>query len=177
MTPRDKRERLFRHSRPHIRVLEYYDGSEYHKDIKIVWVAYKKAGIPGVPEGLNEIEFVNFIMSFNTDFLIVEDNNKQYKNGGPIAIVTILGNNWKLEPHVDFFPWATKKNILRGCVAFFQWARNTRRIGCVVVHALENSKNLFDHVCSYGVLHYVGKIVNGDSRGDEFIYSVKGKKR
>lgn len=174
MKPLEKRERLFRHSRPNLRAFEFYDGEDYHKDIKILWVAHSQKPFKGFPD--DQEGFAKQLMD-SPEMVIIEDRNKQYKDVGPIGVIWVLGDDWKVEPHVEFFSWATKKNILRGCISFFQWSRNTRKIGCIVVYSLKASKNLFDHVCKYGVLHYVGKIVNGDSRGDEYLYSVKGKKR
>lgn len=177
MRPLEKRERLFRHSRPNLRAFEFYDGDEYHKDVKILWVAHKLKPLHGLSEELTEVEFVNKIMSLESELLMIEDKNKQYKGSGPIGVVLIYSDEWKIEPHASFFPWATKQNILRSAVSFFQWARNSRKIGCVLTFVLQDGKNLYDRVCKYGVLHYVGKLVNGDPRGDEYIYSVKGKKR
>ena len=177
MRPLEKRERLFRHSRPNLRAFEFYDGEDYHKDIKILWVAHKNKPLYGLEEGLDEKEFVNDLLGVNQEMVIIEDENSQYKGRGPIGIILVKSNDWKIEPHAVFFPWATKKNILRSAVAFFQWARNSRKIGCVLTSVLPDGKNLYDRVCKYGVLHYVGKVVNGDPRGDEYLYSVKGKRR
>lgn len=177
MRPLEKRERLFRHSRPNLRAFEFYDGEDYHKDVKILWVAHKVKPFHGLEEGLNEIEFTKSVMDLGVELLIIEDDNNQYENQGPIGVILVYGNDWKIEPHAMFFPWATKKNILRSAVAFFQWSRNSRKVGCVMAFVLEEGKNLYDRVCQYGVLHYIGKIVNGDPRGDEYLYSVKGKRR
>ncbi len=177
MTPREKRERLFRTSRPYFREFELYDGSDYHKDLKILWVAHKNAPFYGIDKDLNEYQFIEYIKLNTAEIVIVEDDNKQYADQGPIGVVTILNNGWKIEPHVEFFPWATPRNKLRSVVGFMQWARSSRKIGCVMAYSLNESKPLFDRACTYGVLHYVGKISNGDPRGDEYLFSVKGKKR
>ena len=176
MKPIEKRERLFRHSRPNLRAFEFYDGNDYHKDVKILWVAHNHKPFYGIDSDIDETEFVSKLGEVGAEILVIEDDNKQYKNKGPIGIILIYGDDWKIEPHASFFPWATKKNILRSAVAFFQWARNTRKVGCVLAFVLPEGKNLYDRVCKYGVLHYVGKIVNGDPRGDEYLYSVKGSK-
>lgn len=177
MAPREKRERLFRSSRPNIRPLEIYNGNEYHKDIKILWVAHKRKPLYGIRPDASEDEFVKMVVSEPSELLVIEDENSQYKGHGPIGVIQVNGDGWKIQPHAFFFDWATKKNILRSAVSFLQWARCSRQIGSVLVFVLDEGKNLYDRVCTYGVLHYVGKVPNGDPRGDEYLYSVKGKKR
>lgn len=175
MTPKEKRERLFRHSRPHFRAFEIFDGNDYHRDIKILWVAHKRSPFPGIDKNIDQNAFIHAVieMASTFDLLAFEDENNNAKE---VGVMRIGDNGWRYEPHVYIYPWATKKNILRSCVAFFQWARHSRKIGCIEVIADEKSKCLFDHVCEYGVLHYVGRMVNGNPNGDDFIYSVKGKK-
>ncbi len=178
MTPKNKRDSLFRINRPNLRPLKVYDGDEYHRDMKILWVAYEKEPFHQLGAGLNQKQFcdeIEKITSYN-ELLIADDYNKAYKDIGPIAIIGIASDGWKIEPHVQFFTWATPRNVLRVCIAAFQFFRYSRKIGCYVVHALEGSKNLFDRCATYGVIHFVGKIVNGDQRGDEYIYSGRGKR-
>jgi len=179
MTPKELRDSLFRKSRPNIRPIEIYDGDEYHKDIKILWVAHKLEPIPIIDEGLTQEEFVQRVIEIvkTYDFLVAEDDNKQYKGFGIVGAGIMSNNGWKFEPHTVFFPWATNRNILRCNVAFFQFIRYSRKVGCCLVYSLEKYKNLFDHICKYGVLHYVGKVFNCDPRGDQYLYSVRGKKK
>lgn len=177
MTPKEKRDRLFKSGRPLIRPLQIYDGEKYHKDIGILWVAYSKEPFYSFPEGLSKTEFVEEIkrVSEIKELLVAEDENSEYSNKGPIAIVAVSGNGWKIEPHAIYFKWSTTRNKLRSAVAFFQMVRY-KKIGACVVYSMNDSKNLFDKCMEYGVLHYVGKIVNGDPRGDEYVYSVRGKR-
>ena len=111
MKPKEKRERLFRHSRPNLRAFEFYDGNEYHKDVKILWVAHKQSPFPDFPD--EENEFINKLAEVEAEMLVIEDENKQYSDNGPIGVIFVLGNDWKIEPHVEFFSWASKKNILK----------------------------------------------------------------
>lgn len=172
MNPRERRERLFRRSRPYLRAFKVIDGQQYHRDLKVLWAAHRLNPLPGI-EG-DQKSFANQVteLSKRFDLVMVEDENKTRET----AVIRIADDGWRYEPHVIFFPWATRKNILRICVSYFQWARCSRQIGCVEVITGLESKNLFDHVCSYGVLHFVGKMVNGSPDGDTYIYSVKGKK-
>jgi len=177
MKPREKRERLFRHSRPNLRPFELYDGDEYHKDFKILWIAHQKEPLEGVSKDIDEAEFKGELLGRQAEILIVEDKNKQFDGFGPVGVFWLINSGWKIEPHVSFFPWATKRNKLRSAVSFLQWARNSRKVGCVFVITANKWRSAADRVCSYGVLHYVGKLKNGNPTGDDYIYSVKGKKR
>lgn len=177
MTPKERRDRLFKKGRPHIRQVQVFDGDKYHKDIGILWVAYQKQPFYSLGPGLTQEQFAKEISEIckTTELLLADDENKAYKNSGPVAVIGVHSNGWKIEPHAEFFKWANPRNILRVSVAFFQMARY-RKIGACVVHSLEDSFGLFDKCCEYGVLHKVGTIVNGDPRGDEIVYSVRGKR-
>jgi len=155
-----------------------YDGDQYHKDVKLLWVAHQKDPIYRIPPDCTQEEFATVIEDAATKgfLFVIEDENDQYQTTGPVGMGYMIDDGWKFEPHINFFKWATKRNILRGVVSGLQMMRYKRTVGCVEIHSLEESKNLFDHVCQYGVLHYVGKIKNGDPRGDQYIYSVRGKK-
>lgn len=176
---KEKRDRLFKKGRPFIRELKILDGEKYHKDLGILWVAHTKSPFTWLPDGLEQSDFAASIQEIyqGEDLLIAEDDNRQFKNKkGPVALFSLKTNGWKYEPHVQFMPWATKKNILRTTVAFLQFVRYSKKVGCIVVYSMENSLPLFDKCCDYGVLHKVGLIPNGDPRGDEWLYTIRGKR-
>lgn len=177
MTPKEKRDRLFKGGRPLLRKLQIYDGDRYHKDIGILWVAYSKEPFYSFPEGLDKNEFVEEIkkVSEYKELLVAEDRNPEYREFGPVAFIAIHSDGWKIEPHAIYFPWATTRNKLRSAVSFFQMVRY-KNIGACIVYSMLSSKALFDKCIEYGVLHYVGKIVNGDPRGDQYLFSVRGKR-
>lgn len=154
------------------------DGGNYHKDIAILWAAHKANPFYCIDPKSDQRQFASEIEEFSrkTILLVAEDRNPAFENGrGPVCFIGIHDDGWKVEPHMEFFPWATKKNILRVTVSFLQWIRY-KQIGVCIVKSLEVSKNLFDRCRDYGVLFYAGKIIGGDPRGDEYIYSIMGKK-
>lgn len=177
---KEKRDRLFKRGRPYIREILIEDNGKPHKDVGIMWVSYKNGGFPLFPKGMNESEFLSFVIKFSGEvaMFMVDDFNREYGGQmGPIAFVSVRQIGQKIEPHTDVFQWSTPRNILRGTVAFMQMLRY-KKIGCAVIYSLVESKPLFDKVQEYGVLRYVGKIPNGDpyGRGDEYLYTVRGKK-
>lgn len=176
---KDKRDRLFRKSRPHFRTLHIYDGDKYHKDIGILWAAYQDGCFHELPRDLEQSEFAQEVekLTQTHELWMAEDENNSYQSGkGPVALVSIISDGWKIEPHTESFPWASKRNILRYFVAFFHMIRY-KKIGVCVVKSLKSSTNLFNKCKEYGVLFYVGEIINGNQNGDEYIYSVRGKLR
>jgi len=178
MTPKEKRDRLFKGGRPLFRPLNILDGDSYHTDVAINWLAHSIEPFYHIMSTDQD----GFAMelsdnSIHLEYLISEDENSYYESGaGPIGMVWIPTDGWRVEPHCVFYPWATARNKLRSTVSFFQMVRY-RKIGTCLVRSLESSKALFDKASTYGVLHYVGKVPNGDPRGDEYLYSVRGKRQ
>jgi len=176
MTPKQRRDRLLK-NRPIIRPLQIYNGSGYHKDIGILWSAHQLKPFPSIPEDMPQEDFAKAFeeMAGEVDFFMIEDDNRSFESErGPVSLIGIFNDGWKVEPHSDTFPWATKKNILRVAVSLLHWIQY-KKIGVCVIKCEESSKNLFDHCSKYGVLFYVGKIVGGNVNGDELIYSIMGK--
>jgi hypothetical protein len=174
---KEKREKLLSRDRPFFRRVNIYDGDKYHRDIALLWVAYSKDPFYRFEEKLDQESFAREIERLNNsiNLWIVEDRNKEFNGLGPVALVYAEHDSWILEPHVSFFPWATIRNKLRSTVAFFQWVR-WQDIGVCLVKIIESSKPLFDRCQRYVPLFYVGKVVNGDPRGDMHIFSIKGQK-
>ncbi len=169
------RKRLFLRSKPTIRKMTA-------EDIAWLWAAYKMGSFSqyNLPE-MNESDFKKFVVmkvvpAFH-EVDIIEDHNRAFSvKKGPVALVTTGFDGWRLEPHVDWFKWATPKNVLRGTVAYLQKSRWRKDVGVVVVRSLDETKNVFDHASKYGVTHRRGRIPHGDVRGDEYIFSMNGNK-
>jgi hypothetical protein len=179
---KEKRDRLFRVSRPHIRPLELLNGETYGKDMAILWAAYKLGSFgERIEQGLDQKAFANLFITISSGYnlgWIIEDKNKQFKEGqGPIGLILAVYNGWELEPHFEKFQWASARNILKSFVSFLQMMRYDKTVGIVNVYSLKSSKNLFDHVCQYGVLRFAAKIPKGDVRGDRYIYYTHGKRK
>ena len=138
---------LFRKSRPHIRKLE-------KSDLGWLWAAYK-AGSFGLKDGLEQAEFTQEIVNALAGRVnyVVEDDNRKFSSGrGPVAVVGMLTNGFCVEPSVSVFKWATRRNLLRGFVAFFQWVKYSPEIGmCEVKYPSRESKLLLK-MADYGVL-------------------------
>jgi len=129
---------------------------------------------------MEDAEFADLMdrtFSQYNEILIIEDNNSRFgAEFGPIGLVAAQWNGHLYEPHVEWFPWATSRNILRGAVAFFQKFRY-RKIGVIVVHSLSDSVRFYKRLKKYVPLFFVGKIPNGDvaGRGDDYIFYQRCK--
>lgn len=173
MDASDLRKRLFRVSKPSIR--PFADA-----DIAWLWAAYKHGSFASyeLPE-MDQAAFATFvreqILPRYHAVELIEDINPAFSAGkGPVALVTSFYDGWRLEPHVDWFSWATKRDVLRGTVAYLQRARWRKDVGVVTVRSLPNTKKLFDRAEKYGVVQFRTKIPFGDPRGHEFIYTSRG---
>lgn len=177
MTPKERRERLFRTGRPNVRELDFSNM----KDMAILWDAYQKGSFD-FPEGLEKPEFVGAIMNLANQYHLgwmIEDKTSQYADDmAPIGLMMAHTNGWEVEPHFNSFSWATPRNKLRAFTAFFQKLRYDKDVGVVNVHSLKKDKPFFKHLAkNYGVLNYLGCIPHGDFRGDKHIFYVRGRKK
>lgn len=178
MTPKQKRDRLFKSGRPLVRPLVVREGAGYSKDVGILWLAHQhKPFIRFSDEKEAFLKEIEDASDSGMSLYMVEDKNIEFNGQGPIAFVYVYNDDWEIQPHVEYFPWATARNKLKGLVAFLQMVRYSRAIGVCVIHSRNNSTPLFDKSKEYGVLHFIGKILSGYAEGDKFIYSVKGKRK
>lgn len=179
MKPKERRNRLFKSSRPNIREMSLIDQQGYSSDMNILWGAYKMGSFK-IEEGAPQDVFAEYMAEEVQPYAkkwIIEDDNPQFSDGyGPVGMMCATYNGWELEPHFEAFKWASKKNILRSVVSFLQMMRYDRDVGIVNVYSRKNTNNLFRHAERYGVLKYAAKIPNGDIMGDRYIYYVRGRK-
>lgn len=148
------------------------------KDRGFLWAAHL-SGVFGLPEMTQEEFLAEMAKMFGVyQFIwIVEDDSKKFRAGrGPVAIIGIRTDGWTFEPSPMWFPWATKKNVLRVCVAALQMIRYQRDVGVCLVRAAEKQTSVLNHMKKYGVLYPRGRIPNGSAVGDVFVYSISGRK-
>lgn len=150
------------------------DGDEYSDDVKLVWAAHSKKPFSLISGLLNQEEFINRL---NSKMEIIEDLNPAFNGVGPVCLVKSQNDGWKAFPRAEFFPWASPRNILRCTVQYLQKLRFEKTTGAVVIYCLQDSLLLMNRAKKYGVIFSSGKIVGGNPLGDEFIFSVRGKRR
>lgn len=178
MTPKERRDRLFKTSRPNVRPLDFSNIS----DMGILWAAYERGSFPDLPEDMEKTEFVNVMLDLAEHYdlgWMIEDTTNAFAEGkAPIGVMMAKTDGWEIEPHYENFTWASARNKLRAVTAFLQMMRYDKTVGVIKVHSLTKDKRFFKHLAkNYGVLNYLGCIPHGDYRGDQHIFYVKGRRK
>lgn len=180
MKPKDARERLFKHSKPHIRPISILrEDGNFGNDMGVLWAAYLKGSFKDLGE-LNQEDFtekaIEFLKRFDFAWMC-EDKNAKFSNGvGPVGLIVGRFNGWSLEPHWTPFSWATARNRLRTAVSFFQMARYEKGVGVLNVYSNEENLGFFNRLKkNYGVIYYIGKFPRGDYGEDRYIFYARGK--
>ena len=173
MTPKERRDRLFKKGKPLARKLVILNGEGYSKDVGILWAAYK-AGSFEFPEGMTQEDFVAAVSGLIDQYgqaWIMDDVNISFSDKrGQVCIVfaTIVG--LLVEARFGFFRWATKRNILRVTASFLNMIKNSSKTGICIVRTDKDRRNLCDHLKQYDLLYYIGR-----SAENEYLYSIRGR--
>lgn len=169
------RSRLLK-QRPNIRPFDF-SGL---KDLGIVWADYK-AGNFYLEPGLTNEQFIqrfHQIVVLWDSLWLVEDNVPQYSSGrGPVGIIGVRTDGWRVEPHVHHFAWSTPRRKLRTWVGLLQWLRYSD-VGLIMAIVEAKDKSFFDHLCEYGVLQPKGgEIHSALPTGSGYMFVSKGKRK
>lgn len=157
-------------------------------DYAVMWAAYQRGAFE-MQDDLTQEEFtneINLYLRSAYNFIVIEDFSSIA--GGemaPVGFISEKFDGWMVEPHLDWFPWATKKNKLRGVVNYLRFLKQNTEYGCATIKCIKDDLSFFSKIKSYGVLHNlnqfgngyelldeVGKIVGGDPRGDVYLFSM-----
>lgn len=179
---RERRERLFRRSRPHVRPFDV------EKDAWVLWAAYDLGSFPNLPQGMKRDDFMAYVLAFasaKASVLMIEDDTSVAPNKaafkqkvGPVAMVSIDNyGGWRVEPQFEFFFWATPRMRLAAVVAFLQMVRYAKNIGVCVLRVAEKDVAFCEHVVErYDLLRPAGKIPNAGPHGADHLFYVKGRR-
>lgn len=131
-------------------------------DMKYLWASYKKGALASMGSAFAAVDMTpdQFKEAFDTaaqfysEGWIVLTETRQ----GFIPSGVVLG---KLDPLLPFmivggiawFPWATRRNVVEGTVAFFDAIR--RQMPCMGFAADEH-KRLYEICCMHGIMRRVG---------------------
>ncbi len=168
LSRKDRRQRLFRFGKPKVRDVIY-------EDLAWFWTAARKNGSDLTPEEFTEA-YEPWLASFEKMAMLEDFNTEFQDRTGPVGLVAAHFDGWVLEPHVHWFPWVTKRNILRCSVAYLSLMTYSRKIGCIRIHSDTETSGYFDRLSKYLPIARCGQIPHGRPDGEEHIFAMKGKK-
>jgi hypothetical protein len=171
VTPKERRDRLFKNGKPLVRKLSLLNGEGYSKDAAILWAAYK-AGSFSLPPDLTQEQFIEAMEAFFSRFAqvwIVDDKNPSFSGKqGQVGLVFTNMVEMIVDAQFGYFKWATKRNILRSTASFLNMIKNSSKTGICMVRT--EKRTLCDHLKDYDLLYYVGR-----SSEKEYLYSIRGR--
>lgn len=163
-----RREQLFRIGKPTIRPAVY-------NDIRWVWASVKRSGFEGTSEEFTQQ--MEPLLAEADRLFVLEDRNREFSKGtGPVGIVLANYDGWALVPHVQWFPWASHRNILRCSVGFLQAMRYTQDVGVIKIFADGDTAAWFKRLKRYVAISLGGRIPYGRDSGEECIFYLRGRK-
>lgn len=108
---------------------------------------------------------------------MIEDDHLGFKSGrGLVGVIGVRTDGWTFIPEVLFFKWASKRNVLRSAVSFFQMIRHQKDVGVCEVRTTKKDFPFMKHMQKYGLLYVRGMIPKGSPEGGVYIFSIEGKK-
>lgn len=118
--------------------------------MKWFWAAYRKDAFPNLSSELSQQEFrttiISTLESFDDRYTFIA---KTIKGECPVGIVGILGTGWRIEPRIQWFPWASDRNKLESVVNFLNEVKKQKM---AFVYAGEKDIRFFTHLCRYGII-------------------------
>jgi hypothetical protein len=132
-------------------------------------------------KGLSNEEFISSTLKLLAQWdsvWFVEDKSSQYASGnGPIAILGVRTDGWRVEPHLHHFSWSTTRQKLRAWASVLAMLKNSDEIGLILLMVEEKHQKFFDRFVKYNLLFPKGRVSNGLPTGGGFLYTIKGKKQ
>ena len=103
MTPRQRRDRLFKTSKPTVRFIE-------EEDLKWLWAARR---ILDADEDIDQETFtdemVERLSEFDAIYMLEDDNPQFSERFGPVGFIAAYTDGWTLQPHAQWMPWARRR--------------------------------------------------------------------
>ena len=129
-------------------------------DLKYAWAAYRKGGLRDVFE-IEDMEPSEFRAAFEELVQAVVDATwivSAPTPKGPIPVGIVLGN-WHpvgvlmVVIGIEWFPWASTRNVIEGTVAFFNEARKEMNM---IGYVRPDHKKLYEVVLKHGIMRRIG---------------------
>ena len=79
----------------------------------------------------------------------------------PVGIVGGIRKQEVLEPHVEWFPWATPRNKVEAILAYIEGMRQDTSL---LIYTDLEEKNFWERMAQYGVIRRVGTFYRREDR-------------
>lgn len=120
----------------------------------ILWANHQAGGFPNVPIDASQAEFADAILGWLSHFssaFIVEDKTRSFSaKRGPVGLIVVASDGEIIKPFAIAFEWATKRNLLRGVVGFFQFVKYSKDVTLCVVYGTQEEYKLLLRQRRYG---------------------------
>lgn len=97
---------------------------------------------------------INMILEHSREAYLLYGNVKD-RGLAPVGWMLTKSDGYRVEPHVEWFPWSSDRAKLEACVAFLNKLRKTH---LALLHIHLEERGFFDHMCRYGILRRVGTV-------------------
>jgi hypothetical protein len=127
-------------------------------DVKYAWAAYKKAGLTSFSGGMDAKQFKDAFEIFvltqaHAAWTISAETSKGFVPIGLVLGGWAPGQVYMIIIGITWFPWATRRNIVEGTVAFFNRVR--KEMGWMGF-ATHQHKPVYEACCMHGIMRRVG---------------------
>lgn len=127
-------------------------------DVRYAWASYKLGKFPIIADGLAAAKFKSafetmVLTTYPATWVVSAESSKGFMPVGIVFASFAPLNAYLIIMGISWFPWATKRNILEGTVAFFNMLRKQL---AWVGYANDEHKRLYEVCCMHGIMRRVG---------------------
>lgn len=128
-------------------------------DVRYAWAAYKTGALTIIEPGLSAEQFKPAFEQlvgtrYPVTWVILVQTAKGFIPAGIVFAASAPLGAYLIIMGVVWCPWATKRNILEGTVAFFnRLRRETPWMG----YATEEHRKVYEVCCMHGIMRRIGK--------------------
>lgn len=121
-------------------------------------------------DDLSEVAFTNKVMEFlgiaDLDWIVEARHKEGIRPVGLVLAYAMLDGR-RIEPHIDWFPWATPRNKLEGMAAYL---RDVSKQYKILVYVKTDETLMWERLTKYRILCRACKIRDHYSRGEHAMH-------
>ena len=145
-------------------------------DMRWFWAAYRRGWLRElIDEGLSKDGFaermIEIIGAVDYDWIIEARGTEGIRPVG-LVLAHSFPDGRIVVPHVDWFPWATSRNIMEGSAVYL---REVNKRFKIFIYSDEQSEPFWHRMVQYRILRRGCKVIDHFSRGDfSMFYYTRG---